>query len=203
MGRVDAILGQPHAIELLQSALQTDRLHHALIFHGPKGVGKFTTARALAAILLCHEVAKKAASSFLPPVRACGTCRSCAALRAGSHPDDHVITKELARFSSDAAVRDRKLMTIPTAVLRENLIEPVNLAPRLGSHKVFVVDEAELLDSVSQNILLKTLEEPPAGTYVILVTDAEDRLLPTIRSRCLPTGSTAAALASMSRSGDG
>lgn len=181
MGIVDAILGQSHAIELLQSALQADRLHHAIIFHGPKGVGKLTTARALTAILLCHDVGSDAAGHS----RACGICRSCEAFGIGSHPDDHVIAKELARFSSDAAVRDRKLMTIPTAVVREHLIEPVNLAPRLGHHKVFVVDEAELLDAVSQNILLKTLEEPPGGTYLILVTDAEDRLLPTIRSRCM------------------
>ena len=150
---MDAILGQSHAIDLLQSALKAGRLHHAIIFHGMKGVGKFTTARSLASILLCHDVRGGADG----PVSACGACRSCQAFRAGSHPDDHVITKELSRFSGDPAIRDRKLIRIPAAVVRENLIGPVNLAPRLGRHKVFIVDEAELLDAVSQNTLLKTL----------------------------------------------
>ncbi len=100
------------------------------------------------------------------------------------HPDLHVVTKELARYSDDATVRARKLTQIPAEVLRAYLLDPVQRAVRMTHGKVFIVDEAELLNPTGQNLLLKTLEEPPAGTTIILVTASEDRLLPTIRSRC-------------------
>ncbi len=196
---MDQVLGQPNALDLLNLQLTTGRQHHAYIFHGPIGVGKFTTALAYARILLCHDrvtdLAGKAA--------ACGACPSCNLLSSlttpnpeasqdddtvgltTAHPDLHVIRKELARYSDDASTRNRKLTRIPVEVLRSSLIEPANLAPKLASGKVFIVDEAELLNPAGQNALLKTLEEPPAGTTLILVTGNEDRLLPTIRSRCM------------------
>jgi DNA polymerase-3 subunit delta' len=177
---MDRIFGQPHAIDVLQTAMRNDRLHHAYVFHGPTGVGKFTTAHAFARTLLCHE-AQPDLAGF---INACGSCRSCSVFDAGTHPDMHVVTKELAKYSDDATVRNRKLMTIPVDVLETALIAPVSLAPRLGARKVFVVDEAELMSDIGQNKLLKTLEEPPAGTFIILVTSNEDRLLATVRSRC-------------------
>ena len=103
---------------------------------------------------------------------------------ASAHPDLHVITKELALFSDDAQERGRKLTSIPVGVIREHLVGPASLAPAMGHGKVFIVDEAELLNATGQNALLKTLEEPTPGTYLILVTSSEHRLLPTIRSRC-------------------
>ncbi len=106
---------------------------------------------------------------------------------AFTHPDLHIITKELARYSDDASVRSRKLISIPKEVIATHLLAPAALAPTVSADtlakKVFVVDEAELLNAVSQNALLKTLEEPAPGTVIILVTSSEDRLLPTIRSR--------------------
>jgi DNA polymerase-3 subunit delta' len=95
----------------------------------------------------------------------------------------HVVVKELARFSGEADVRARKQTTIPRQVLVERLIEPAYRAAQLGHGKVFIVDEAHLLGPDGQNALLKTLEEPPAGTTIMLVTDAVDRLLATVRSR--------------------
>ncbi len=180
MRRVDHILGQHLAVDILQSALRGGRLHHAYVFHGPVGVGKFTTARAFAAVLLCPQPVAEPNE----PVRPCGRCPACVQVQQGSHPDDHLITKELARFSGDANVRQRKLTTIPIDVLRQNMLEPVQLAATLGHTKVFTVDEAQLIAEPAQNLLLKTLEEPPPNTYIILVTDSEHRLLPTIRSRC-------------------
>ena len=179
---MEKIQGQQRAIDVLQSALRADRLHHAYIFHGPPGVGKFTTALAFAHILLCHD----ARTDLVGNRTACGTCESCRILAAegGIHPDLHIVTKELACFSDKAEIRDRKLMSIPVEVLRRGLIDPVNRAARLRHNKVFLVDEAELLQGEGQNLLLKTLEEPPAGTYLVLVTASEDRLLPTVRSRC-------------------
>ena len=195
---MDRILGQARAVGQLERQLSTGRGHHALIFHGPVGVGKFTTALAYARVLLCHDRVTDLAGQ----VAACGTCNACRLLNnltpdgegtkdddtrglTASHPDLHVVRKELARFSEDAATRNRKLTRIPVEVLRTALIEPAGLGARLGHGKVFIIDEAELLNQAGQNALLKTLEEPPAGTTLILVTASEDRLLPTIRSRCM------------------
>lgn len=177
---MEKIVGQTHAIGLLEASFTGQRLHHAYIFHGPAGVGKFTTARAFAKLLLCHETQQDLAGRVL----ACNGCDSCRLVEAQTHPDFHVITKELARYSDDAQVRARKLLNIPLQVLREGLIRPVNLAAKAGKRKVFVIDEAELIDSRGQNALLKTLEEPPAGTHLFLVTANEDKLIATIRSRC-------------------
>ena len=200
---MDTILGQPHALDQLQAQLASERVHHAQIFHGPAGIGKFTTALAFAKILLCHRPERDLAGRLT----ACGGCKSCTLLTpadqpddagpgvsgdasgGGGHPDLHIVNKELARYSDDRQVRDRKLTSIPVDVLRSALIEPAYLGAQLNHGKVFIVDEAELLNPAGQNALLKTLEEPPTpdeggGTTIILVTSHEDRLLPTIRSRC-------------------
>ncbi len=187
------ILGQGRALEQLRAMLASQRVHHGLIFHGPPGVGKFTTAVALAKTLLCKEPA----TTLTGEVMSCGQCAACRLFRKPAdkdndenqtspvaHPDLHVVTKELSRYSDDANVRQRKLTNIPVDVLREHLIGPAFRSAQLGHGKVFIVDEAELMRREGQNALLKTLEEPPAGTVIILVTSSEDRLLPTIRSRC-------------------
>lgn len=95
-----------------------------------------------------------------------------------------MVTKELARYSTSVQIRQRKLTQIPLQVLRTALIEPLSRAPSLGHGKIFIVDEAELLNAPGQNLLLKVLEEPPPQTTIILVTSKEERLLATIRSRC-------------------
>ncbi|MEX2213608.1 MAG: DNA polymerase III subunit [Phycisphaeraceae bacterium] len=223
---MEAILGQERAVHVLQSALSTGRLHHAYIFHGPVGVGKFTSARAFARILLCHA----RQTDLVGRVSACGSCPSCRLMHptnpilAGPakgkrgkskddaeeveteeldeadvldhepHPDYHVIRKELAAVSFNKKLRDRKQMNIPIDLLRERMIGGEiegnyydSLAFKtaaLNHGKVFIIDEAELLDDRSQNALLKTLEEPPKDTFMILVTSSEDQLLRTIRSRC-------------------
>ncbi len=191
------ILGQGGAVHVLQSALRAERLHHAYIFHGPAGVGKFTTAIAFARVLLCHDVQLDLAQQ----VTACTSCESCRLLgdiETPAHPDLHVLRKELAAVSQFSHLRKRKQHNIPVDLLREHMIggnigtgpakkyvEPVvGNKPLLGYNKVFIIDEAELLEQVGQNALLKTLEEPPAQTYIILVTTNEDKLLPTVRSRC-------------------
>ncbi|BAM02900.1 DNA polymerase III subunit [Phycisphaera mikurensis] len=181
-----ATLGQPAAAAQLASMLASGRPHHGLIFEGPAGVGKFRSAIGLAWVLLCLDPPT--------PASACGVCGSCRRLAgepedAGErHPDLHVVTKELSRFSDDASTRNRKLTSIPVEVLREHLIEPAHRSPQMGPRKVFVLDEAELLNPAGQNVLLKTLEEPPPETFLILVTSSADRLLPTVRSRCQRVG---------------
>lgn len=181
------ILGQPRAIEALTAAYRSGRLHHAWIFAGPRGVGKFTTAVEFARLLLDPgasadlEIDAKGETSRLIDERA--------------HPDLHVIYKELAVFSDDAKLRTQKLMNIPIDVLRASVIGgqtqdghfhdgAAYKTPVLGHAKVFIIDEAELIDRVGQNALLKTLEEPPRRTYLFLITSRPQRLLPTIHSRC-------------------
>ncbi len=183
------ILGQERAITGLSNAARSGRLHHAWIFHGPKGVGKFTTALAFAAVVLDPTSGSSLSGEFAPdpdsPVQRL--------IRAGLHPDLHVVRKELARFDDDSKVRDKKLITIPKEVIEDHLLRPSALAPSLRNSaavgKVFIVDEAELLDrsptnAPVQNALLKTIEEPAERTLIILVTSSEESLLPTIRSRC-------------------
>lgn len=177
---MDHILGQQRALDTLASALRSGRLHHAWIFHGPPGVGKFTTALAFARVLLCPHAQPNPSGQ----VAACGRCESCRLADAGTHPDLHVVVKELARFSEDRSTRERKLTQLPVDVLRTALLEPVTRTAALRHGKVFVIDEAELINEPGQNLLLKTLEEPPADTYLILVTAREPLLLTTIRSRC-------------------
>lgn len=181
-------LGQPAATGQLASMLKSGRPHHGLMFEGPAGVGKFRCAVGLARVLLCLNAPADR------PAEACGQCRSCVLLRGSTeeagaaHPDLHVVAKELSRFSDDAQTRNRKLTSIPVEVLREHLLEPAHRSAQLGERKVFVLDEAELLNPAGQNVLLKTLEEPPPGTFLILVTSSGERLLPTVRSRCQRVG---------------
>ncbi|MFZ4572770.1 MAG: hypothetical protein ACOYN0_00140 [Phycisphaerales bacterium] len=182
------MLGQGAARAVLERACGAGRVHHCWIFHGPAGVGKFKAALAFAAVLLDPTSRALPAGGFEPEPES-PTQRL---LRAGVHPDLHVVTKELARFSDDERARLNKLITIPKAVILEHVIRPAELAPSIPTDaiasKVFIIDEAELLDrsptnAPVQNSLLKTLEEPPARTVIILVTSNESMLLPTIRSR--------------------
>ena len=211
MSRMDQIEGQSQAVDVLQAALRTGRIHHAFVFGGPEGVGKFTTAIAFAQLLLCHDRGQDLAGMTI----ACGACASCQFFRDSSgnddgngggnggeggrtgesHPDLHVVRKEMAKFSDSRKLRERKQLNIPLDLLREMVVggqagtgkyhsPTVANSAALGHGKVFIIDEAELLAVEGQNALLKTLEEPPSQTRVILVTSLEDRLLPTIRSRC-------------------
>lgn len=188
-GVLPDILGQEAAIEQLERALDSDRLHHAWIFHGPRGVGKFTAALAFAALALDESTGRDLSGNLAADPEG----RVQTMLRGRAHPDLHVIAKELARFSEDSKVRAAKLATIPKDVIETHLLDPASRAAKVtpggAASKVFIVDEAELLDRSAsnasvQNAMLKTLEEPAPGTLIILVTSSEERLLPTIRSRC-------------------
>jgi DNA polymerase-3 subunit delta' len=180
---ISSVLGQERPIGVLMDALKTGRVHHAWIFHGPPGVGKFTTALAYAALLLDPTTQATFGGDLAPDPDS----QVQRLLGAGTHPDLFVVTKELARYHDDPKIRERKLLTIPIDVLRQFLIEPGKLGPSLRNEaavgKVFIIDEAELMASQGQNAVLKILEEPPPRVVLILVTSSEDRLLPTIRSR--------------------
>ena len=184
------LLGQARAKADLQALLHADRLPPALIFHGPAGVGKMTAARILAALLLDPETTGAEIDAF-EPRRGSETAHL---LEVGSHPDLHWIAKSRCRDSQVPALRERKLTNIPVDLLRELMLggiageirfeSTVQRTPYRGHGKVFLIDEAEDLDATGQNALLKTLEEPPSRTWIVLVVTDRTRLLPTIRSRC-------------------
>lgn len=172
MSTFSHIFGQSAAIDWLMRAYQADRLPHGLVFAGPAGVGKATTARALGKLFLCENPSG---------TDACGSCESCHLADAGNHPDLHVVTKELIRFHDKTG--KSKGISLSIDVVRPELIEPAARKPVMGRGKVFIVEQADLMTAQAQNALLKTLEEPAGRTLIVLLTDQPDGLLQTIRSR--------------------
>ena len=166
----DDIFGQDAAVEFLRRALRADRLPHALVFAGPAGVGKGTTARALGKLFLCEKPKED---------RPCGKCDSCRVFDADNHPDFHLVYRQLIRLEKESS----KAKALPVDVVRDFLVAPANRKPGMGRGKVFVVEEAELMNATAQNAMLKTLEEPYGRALIVLLTDQPGALLPTIRSR--------------------
>ena len=185
------IVGQDAVLSRLQRNINAKRLHHGFLFAGMRGIGRRTTAEALAKLLLCEspQVAPNAGRAgylaadellHLP----CDVCESCRLMDAGTHGDYHYVYKELAQYHDDAQVRQRKMQALSIDVVKQFLLDPADNAPSRGVGKVFVVREAELMSIDAQNAFLKTLEEPPPGVTLILLTQKPENLLPTTRSRC-------------------
>ncbi|HET6372888.1 MAG TPA: DNA polymerase III subunit delta', partial [Candidatus Polarisedimenticolia bacterium] len=168
MGRLADIVGHIHVVASLSKRCAEDRLPHALLFSGPQGVGKRTVALALASAINClnRPVSARAGA---PSWDACGACVSCRKVDKGLHPDVVYVTLEKT--------------VIPIESIRK-LREQAAFRPFEGRRRVFIVDPADRMSSEAQNALLKTLEEPPAGSCIILITSRGMHLLPTTRSRC-------------------
>ena len=154
------LIGNDHVRDALYRALRRDRLPHALLFAGPEGVGKRAFADELAKAVTCHA-----------PVEgdACGACHSCVLAASGEHPDIRV-------FEPDGAF-------VKIAQMRE-LAREAQYQPFDGRRRVMIVDEAHKVREEAANAILKTLEEPPPTTLIVLVTSQPYALLETIRSRC-------------------
>jgi DNA polymerase-3 subunit delta' len=162
------ILGQAQAVEMLRQASTSGKLHHALLFVGPEGVGKRTTAEALAARLLCGS-----------PVGddACGRCAACVHVSAGSHPD----LRREGFFYDEKRGGPSGSMVIEQVRGLQGFLGGRALA---GGRKIAVLEEAHALTEEAQNALLKTLEEPPRGSLIVLVCHNVSKLQLTVRSRC-------------------
>ncbi len=171
------VLGQGRAIDALRTALQGGSLHHAYLFAGPDGVGKERTALALAQALLCERAQGEG----------CGACDSCVRVAKLSHPDvtwlmpeEELVARKLAAKTDFAHAPSRDIRVEQVRGLQERLA----LRALEGKRKVAVLTPAHAMNPQAQNAFLKTLEEPPADTVLVLVTSQLDKLLPTIRSRC-------------------
>src|SRR5687768_7537167 len=164
-GTFDDIFGQDAAIDFLRRALHADRLPHALIFTGPAGVGKGTTASALAKLFLCEKPRDDSP---------CGKCDSCRVFDAGNHPDFHFVYRQLIRLDKETS----KARDLSIDVVRDFVIGPAGRKTVMGRGKAFVLKEADLMNAAAQNALLKTLEEPLGRTLIILLTDQPAALLP-------------------------
>lgn len=182
------VQGQSRAMRLLQMAYAGGRMPHAWLFHGPAGVGKEMLAVRFARLLLCEQPVEAPPPAGVegqgPWHDGCGQCKACHLVEVATHPDLHIIDRKLNEHHPDPTIRGRKALDISVEVIRHFLIEPVRGRSAMGRAKVYIVREAEMLSMQAQNALLKTLEEPPADTYIILLSTARDRLLPTTISRC-------------------
>ena len=161
--RFGELVGQEHVAETLRNALRLDRLAHAYLFSGPRGVGKTTAARILAKAINCEVPL-----SERPEAEPCRECASCRAFEEG---------RSLNIIEIDAASNNK------VDDIRE-LRDTVRIPPQGARRKVYIVDEVHMLSTSAFNALLKTLEEPPPYVLFIFATTEPHKVLPTILSRC-------------------
>lgn len=163
--------GQPAASAAVRGMIG-GRSPHALLLVGPSGAGKTTLALDLAAGLLC--------TAPDPDDRPCRACRACRLVESGNHPDIHWLRPQ---GPGDQIVIERDPPRLPNDGVRD-LVAHLALLPIEGAARVAIVERAHRLNEDAQNALLKMLEEPPAGVTIVLCADDDERLLPTVRSRC-------------------
>ena len=156
------IKGHETQRKVLQSALAAQRLHHAYLFTGPEGIGKRMVAMVLTAAIHCQQSDRDA----------CGVCDNCLRLADSNHPDVRVV----------APLAGKKEITIQQV---RDMEKELAFRSFTGKRKIAIDDPATSLNLASQNALLKTLEEPPQDSLLILIAPNVGGLLPTIRSRCL------------------
>ncbi|GAA5224812.1 DNA polymerase III subunit gamma/tau [Membranihabitans marinus] len=154
------VVGQGHITQTLKNAIKQEKLAHAFLFCGPRGVGKTTAARILAQTINCQNI--------LPNVEPCGQCEPCVSFQ--KNHSMNIIELDAASNNSVDNIR--------------NLIEQVRVPPGDGKYKLYIIDEVHMLSQSAFNAFLKTLEEPPSYAIFILATTEKHKILPTILSRC-------------------
>jgi DNA polymerase-3 subunit delta' len=159
------IKGQDRAIDILQGSLRDKNSTHSYLFIGPQGVGKFLVAKTLAKALNCLQ----------KNTDSCDTCASCLKIEKNQHPDMHIIDVEINPEVDSNAIKIESI---------RQLQKEINLKPYEARKKVFIINNAHNLTAEASNALLKTLEEPPLDSLIILVTSKPGLLFKTVISRC-------------------
>lgn len=165
-----AITGHRPLLELLSRAIARGTLPPSLLFAGPDGVGKRLTAIAMAQALNCQRPVTVGTSPAAPGHDACGECASCVRIARGVHADIVVVEPGDSGSIKIEQVRD--------------VVDRASYRPFEGRRRVIAIDGADALGLPAQDAILKTLEEPPPASVLVLITDRPDLLLPTVRSRC-------------------
>lgn len=167
MARFTDVIGQEQIKEHLENALKLNKVSHAYIINGERSSGKEFIAKIFAAVLQCEN---PDTSSGIP--EPCGECHSCKQMVGGNQPDVIFVSHE-------------KPGSIGVEDIRGQINGTVAIKPYSSSHKIYILNEAEKMTVQAQNALLKTLEEPPAYTVILLLTSNVESLLPTVLSRCV------------------
>jgi DNA polymerase-3 subunit delta' len=166
-----SIIGHSNAVAALERALSTERPPHAWLFTGPEGIGKLATAVEFAAALNCAAEAKP-----------CGECQPCRSTLSGNHPDVEIVAPggicDEPDHRDHPDSRDLRICQV------RRLEHVLSLSSYAGGRRVAIVDAADTLRAEAANAFLKTLEEPPEGTVIILLAEREERLPDTVLSRC-------------------
>lgn len=165
---IDIYPWQQHDWQNLVSRYRNGKLPHAMLFTGIDGLGKIKLALQFSSLLLCETFQNSPAE---PNDNPCGKCQPCKLNKAGTHPDQLVVQPEA----------EGKI--IPVDKIRE-ISHYLGLTPQYGKHQVVILSPAEKMNKFAANSLLKTLEEPTKGSFLILISSQPSLLLPTIRSRC-------------------
>lgn len=156
------IIGHEDIIKHFKSSIETDHVNHAYILCGEKASGKRSVAQAFAKTLQCEKGG----------IDACCMCQSCLQADSGNHPDIVYVKHEKATGYSVDEIREQVVSTVP-------------VRPYKSKYKVYIIEDAQLMNPACQNALLKTIEEPPQYAVLLLLTNSMDRILPTIVSRCI------------------
>lgn len=164
--RFSEIIGHNRIKQVLTAAVRTGRVGHAYIFEGPEGVGRLSTAKAFASLLLCESPQNG---------ESCGVCKSCSQCMSDNHPDMVVVTNQLYDKS-------KKSTDILVDTIR-NMKRDVYIKPYASERKIYIIPKADTMNVFAQNSLLKVLEEPPEYCTMILLAENSNSFLPTILSR--------------------
>lgn len=167
------IQGHDAVLEQFRRGLQRHRLASSFLFVGPSGIGKRLFAHRLAQGLLCDT---RPAERLEP----CLSCTACQLIDSGTHPDVEVVARPPGKsfIPVDLFIGDREHRS------QEGLCHRLSLRPASGKRRIAIIEDADFLNEEGANCLLKTLEEPPPGSVLILIGTSQQRQLPTIRSRC-------------------
>ena len=159
------VIGNQRSIKYFTEAAREGKLAHAYIINGEKGSGKSTLAEFIAEGLLCEKQGPLSAGP-------CGCCPACKKSRSGNHPDLIHVGHE-------------KENVLTVGEIRDSLIADIDIKPFYGPYKIYIIEDAQLMNDNAQNALLKSIEEPPEYGIIFLLTENEGSLLETVRSRCI------------------